>query len=175
MPSWRRSRPHGETCLTSGRRRRTATPSWWSWCRSWWMIGVRGGGRGGVVVVQGYAEGRERPGRDPPLPPVLQWPPIWTGMSVPGVALAMSLSIQILREVLGCAGGRTCGQEKSTWLALSQRGSTVIQGSGPCRGREGSTADGPRRLQWNRETHGSQGPLGPSTSAALLLTTLPGV
>src|SRR5262249_1982264 len=32
-----RGRPHGETCLTRRRRRRTATPSWWSWCRSWWL------------------------------------------------------------------------------------------------------------------------------------------
>jgi hypothetical protein len=35
-------------------------------------------------------------------PPVLQWPAVWTGMSVSGLALAVSLSIQILREVLGC-------------------------------------------------------------------------
>src|SRR5262249_19614574 len=52
----------------------------------------------------------------------------------PAVALAMSLSRQILREVLG-AGGRTYGQEKSTWVARSQRGHALSPVSGSLSGK----------------------------------------
>jgi len=76
MPTGR-GRPHGETCLTSRRKRHTATPSWWSGCRSWWLwSGSAVVVGGGVVVVQGCAGGRERVGRDPPLPPSFSGPPV---------------------------------------------------------------------------------------------------
>src|SRR5262245_22534888 len=93
------------------------------------MIGVRGGGRRWRGRGSRLRWGRERADRDNSSPPRPSVACSLTGMSVPALALAMSLSIQILREALRCRR-RTYGQEKSTWLAPSERGYTLSRSRG---------------------------------------------